>query len=53
LYAVITPQPDGGTFDAEVVDTAGKVYLQLHGYQTIALPESVSGELLHALHAVA
>jgi hypothetical protein len=53
LYAVITPQPDGGTFDAEVVDTAGKVYLQLHGYQTIALPESVSGELLQALHAVA
>ncbi len=53
LYAVITPQPDGGTFDAEVVDTAGKVYLQLHGYQTIALPESVSGELLEALRAAA
>jgi len=53
FYAVITPQPDGGTFDAEVVDAAGKVYLQLHGYQTIALPESVSGELLKALHAVA
>jgi hypothetical protein len=51
LYAVVTRHPDQGTFDAEVVDAAGKVYLQVAGYRTVALPEGVSHELLTALLA--
>jgi hypothetical protein len=51
LYAVVTPHEE--TFDAEVVDSSGNCYLQVEGYSTVALPDSVSGELLKALTAVA
>jgi hypothetical protein len=34
-----------------VVDTAGNVYLQVGGYETVALPESIDRELLQALLA--
>jgi NAD(P)-dependent dehydrogenase (short-subunit alcohol dehydrogenase family)/acyl carrier protein len=53
LYAVVTPQSDGSIFDAEVVDQAGNQYLQLRGYRTVALPNSVDAEPLKALRAVA
>jgi hypothetical protein len=53
LYAVVTPQADGSIFDAEVVDQAGNQYLQLRGYRTVALPNSVDAEPLKALRAVA
>ena len=49
FYAVVTPDPDGGTFDAEVVDTAGNQYVRLSGYRTVALPNSVDAEPLKAL----
>jgi hypothetical protein len=51
LYAVVTPQADGASFDAEVVDDAGNQYLQLRGYRTVALPNTVEAEPLKALRA--
>ena len=53
LYAVVTPDPDHGSFDAEVVDTTGKQYVRLSGYRTVALPSSVDAEPLKALRAAA
>ena len=52
LYAVVTPHPDQESFDAEVVDTKGNCYLQLSGYRTAAMPNSLDAEPLKALHAV-
>jgi NAD(P)-dependent dehydrogenase (short-subunit alcohol dehydrogenase family) len=51
LYAVVTPGPDGESFDAEVVDGAGNRYLRLGGYRTVALPGRVPEERLQALQA--
>jgi hypothetical protein len=50
IYAVVAPHTE--CFDAEVVDSAGNVYVQLKGYRTIALPGSVALSS-HALKAVA
>ncbi|HEY2118040.1 MAG TPA: SDR family NAD(P)-dependent oxidoreductase [Candidatus Acidoferrum sp.] len=52
LYAIVTPRPDQGTFDAEVVDAAGNRYVQLLGYSTVALPNVIDAEPLKVLHAV-
>ncbi len=52
LYAVIVPKPDQGSFDAEVVDTAGSPYVQMRGYRTVALPNTVDAEPLKQLQAV-
>ncbi len=52
LYAVVTPDPDRGSFDAEVVDTKGNCYLQLSGYRTAAMPSNVDAEAFKVLHAV-
>ncbi|MGB7433988.1 MAG: SDR family NAD(P)-dependent oxidoreductase, partial [Candidatus Acidiferrum sp.] len=52
LYAVVTPKPDQGSFDAEVVDTAGNLYVQMRGYRTVALPNTVDAEPLKQLQAV-
>ncbi len=52
LYAVVTPNPAQGSFDAEVVDAKGNCYLQLGGYRTAALPGNFDAEPLKALHAV-
>ncbi|HME32322.1 MAG TPA: polyketide synthase dehydratase domain-containing protein, partial [Terriglobales bacterium] len=49
LYAVVTPNPDQGTFDAEVVDTKGNCYVHLNGYRTAALPNSVDAETFKTL----
>jgi NAD(P)-dependent dehydrogenase (short-subunit alcohol dehydrogenase family) len=51
LYAVVTPEP-GGSFNAEVVDTAGNCYVQLSGYRTVALPSAVDSERLKTLQAL-
>ncbi len=51
LYAVVTPQPGAGSFDAEIVDAKGKRYLQLTGYRTVEAPNAVDGERLKALQA--
>jgi hypothetical protein len=52
LYAVVTPDPVHGSFDAEVVDTKGNCYLHLSGYRTAAFPSPVDAESLKALQAV-
>jgi NAD(P)-dependent dehydrogenase (short-subunit alcohol dehydrogenase family) len=52
LYAVITPDPVSGSFDAEVVDASGKRYVQLSGYRTVATPNAVNADQLKALQNV-
>jgi len=52
LYATIAPNPERGSFDAEVVDAAGNRYVQLSGYRTVALPNAIEDELLKPLHAL-
>jgi 3-oxoacyl-(acyl-carrier-protein) synthase/acyl carrier protein/NAD(P)-dependent dehydrogenase (short-subunit alcohol dehydrogenase family) len=49
LYALVTPDPDRGTFDAEVLDTKGNRYLQLSGYRTVTVPSVVDAERLKPL----
>jgi hypothetical protein len=51
LYAVVTPNPSQGSFDAEVVDTAGHRYVQLSGYRTVEFSNAVDAERLKALRA--
>jgi Polyketide synthase dehydratase/KR domain len=53
FYAVVTPNPEDKSFDAEVLDSAGNHYVHLSGYHTVALPNSVDAEPLKALQAVA
>jgi hypothetical protein len=50
FYALVTPHPDQGTFDAEVVDADGNRYLQLVGYRTAEVASSIDAEPLKALH---
>ena len=52
LFAVVSPNADGQSFDAEVIDTQGTKYLQLVGYRTVALPNRVEAESLKAFQAV-
>jgi acyl transferase domain-containing protein/NAD(P)-dependent dehydrogenase (short-subunit alcohol dehydrogenase family)/acyl carrier protein len=51
LFAVVTPHPEQNSFDAEVVDAKGNLYLEVCGYTTVALPDSIDGDLLLALRA--
>jgi NAD(P)-dependent dehydrogenase (short-subunit alcohol dehydrogenase family) len=53
FYAVVTPAQADGGFDADVVDSAGNVYIRLGGYRTVALPGTVDTAPLQAMHAVA
>jgi hypothetical protein len=53
LYAIVTPIPDKGTFDAEVVNEDGVSYVRITGYRTVALPSAVDAEPLKALRAAA
>jgi len=50
LFAVVTPTKND-EFDAYVVDEAGTVYLQLQGYSTMEVPESLDQEKLKPLKA--
>ena len=52
LYAVVTPDERGESFDAEVVDKAGNRYLHVRGYRTVALPNSVEVEALKGMRTV-
>ena len=51
LYAVVTPDWDRGSFDAEVVDAKGNRYLHLSGYRTVAVSSAVDAGRLKALRA--
>jgi hypothetical protein len=42
LYALVTALDGGASFDAQVVDEAGQVYVELRGYRTVQLPGSIS-----------
>jgi hypothetical protein len=52
LYAVVTPEVERGSFDAEVVDAAGNCYVQLQGYRTVVLPNAVNADHLRGLQAL-
>jgi hypothetical protein len=52
LYAVVTPDPERGSFDAEVLDAAGNRYVQLRGYRTVAVPNAIDAERIKALQAL-
>ena len=52
LYAVVTPDPARGAFDAYVADIEGNRYVELTCYRTIASPIVVNAEHLKALRAV-
>jgi hypothetical protein len=41
LYAIVMTT-DGEAFDAQVIDEAGNVYIDLKEYRTIALPGAVN-----------
>ena len=45
----IPPSNPDGTYDAKLVDDKGKLYLILHGYQTMDLPDPVPVDLLGPL----
>ena len=53
IFAVVTPDPEHGSFDAEVVDAAGNPYVHLRGYRTAALPNIIDSAPLKALSAAA
>ena len=42
LYAVVEAIDGGESYNAQVVDEAGNVYVDLKGYRTVDLPGSVS-----------
>jgi len=52
LYAMVTPHPEDGTFDAEVVDSAGNCYVRVGGYRTVALPDGLDADWLRAVQTV-
>ena len=52
LYAVVNQAADG-SFNAEIVDAVGNLYLHLGGYRTVALPYNVDSEPFAALRAEA
>jgi len=41
LQAVVNPHGEAGSFDAQVLDANGNVYVDLHGYRTIELPAGI------------
>jgi malonyl CoA-acyl carrier protein transacylase len=42
LFALVRAVDGGASFDAQVVDESGNVYVQLNGYRTVQLPGSVT-----------
>jgi hypothetical protein len=49
LFAVVTPSPDGGAFDADVVDSAGRCCARVSGYRTVTFRENIATETFEAL----
>jgi NAD(P)-dependent dehydrogenase (short-subunit alcohol dehydrogenase family)/acyl carrier protein len=52
LYAVVTPEAGGGSFQVDVVDAAGNRFVRMSGYRMVEVPYGVDIEPLKALHAV-
>ena len=40
-----------GSFDAQIVDEEGKVYLAMKGYRTMGLPDPVDPDLLKPIQS--
>ena len=38
LFALVTARDGGASFDAQVLDESGRVYVSLTGYSTVPLP---------------
>ena len=51
LYAVVTPYGEQASFDAEVVDEKGNIYVSMKGYRTVALAGAVDLDRLKPLQA--
>jgi hypothetical protein len=51
FYAVVRPDADEKSFNAEVLDTNGNCYLRLKGYQTVALAGGINADSLKNLQA--
>jgi len=51
LYAVVTSHAEQASFDAEVMDTKGNIYVSLSGYRTVALPGAINLDRLKTLQA--
>ncbi|MBP1609957.1 MAG: beta-ketoacyl synthase, partial [Acidobacteria bacterium] len=51
LFSVAKPSATGG-FEAVVSDVSGRVYLEVHGYQTMQLPDAVDAQLVQPLRSV-
>ena len=45
LFALVTPDPAAGTFDADVVDRTGTRYLHMAGYRTVVFREDVDAQV--------
>jgi hypothetical protein len=49
LFAVVTPSPNGSSFDVDVVDSAGKCCAHVSGYRTVTFRENVVPDAFEAL----
>jgi 3-oxoacyl-(acyl-carrier-protein) synthase/acyl carrier protein/NADP-dependent 3-hydroxy acid dehydrogenase YdfG len=52
FYCVVTPDPDQESFDAEVVDTEGNVYLHMTGYRTVVFQNGIDPEPFRAVQVM-
>lgn len=52
FMAVVSPYPKIASYDAQVIDSQGKVYLAMVGYRTIALPDQLEEEKLKPLQKI-
>jgi hypothetical protein len=51
LYAVVIPNPEQGSFNAQIVDPKGNLYLQVSDYRTVAVPDGIDPERMQALRS--
>jgi hypothetical protein len=52
VYATVAPNPAQGSFDADVIDEKGNVYLQLNGYRTVRMADIADAKRLQELKDV-
>ncbi len=52
VLTAVVKESKKDTFDAQIVDSSGNVYLELQGYQTMQLPETIDEKLLKPLTVI-
>jgi acyl transferase domain-containing protein/NAD(P)-dependent dehydrogenase (short-subunit alcohol dehydrogenase family) len=52
FFAVVTPDPATGTFNADVVDRAGTRYLNVSGYRTVVFREDIDAHMFPSAHVL-